>query len=53
MNYKHDVVISEDEYIMFLKWSINDPPYEWEFTKNARIKKLQGNFSVFVDMFIK
>ncbi len=53
MNYKHDVVISEDEYIMFLMWSINDPPNEWEFTRNARIKELQGNSSVFVDMFIK
>jgi deoxyribonuclease-1 len=53
MNYKHDVVISEDEYLMFLKWSINDPLNDWEFTRNARIKELQGNSSVFVDMFIK
>jgi deoxyribonuclease-1 len=53
MNYKHDVVISEDEYIMFLMWSINDPPNEWEFTRNARIKELQGNSSAFVDMFVK
>ena len=53
MNYKHDVAISEDEYLMFLKWSINDPPNEWEFTRNARIKELQGNSSVFVDMFIE
>jgi deoxyribonuclease-1 len=30
-----------------------NPPNEWEFIKNARIKKLQGNSSVFVDMFIK
>jgi deoxyribonuclease-1 len=53
MNYKHGVIIYEDEYLMFLKWSINGPPIEWEFTRNARIKELQGNSSVFIDMFIK
>ena len=53
MNYKHGVVISEAEYLMFLKWSIKDQPNEWEFTRNVRIKELQGNSSIFVDMFIK
>jgi deoxyribonuclease-1 len=52
MNYKHDVVITEDEYLMFLKWSQQDPPAEWEFIRNTRIKELQGNSNVFVDMFV-
>jgi len=52
MNYKHDVVVPEDEYLMFLKWSINDPPDEWEVIRNGRIKELQGNSNTFVDMFI-
>ena len=37
---------------MFLKWSRRDPPNEWEFIRNARIKAIQGNSNVFVDMFI-
>jgi deoxyribonuclease-1 len=52
MNYKHDVVVPEDEYLMFLKWSQQDPPAEWEFIRNTRIKGLQGNSNVFVDMFV-
>jgi deoxyribonuclease-1 len=52
MNYKHDVVITEDEHLMFLKWSQQDPPAEWEFIRNTRIKGLQGNSNVFVDMFV-
>jgi deoxyribonuclease-1 len=52
MNYKHDLVVPEDEYLMFLKWSIKDPPDEWEVIRNGRIKELQGNSNTFVDMFI-
>jgi deoxyribonuclease-1 len=52
MNYKHNVVVPEDEYLMFLKWSIKDPPDEWEVIRNGRIKELQGNSNTFVDMFI-
>jgi deoxyribonuclease-1 len=51
MNHKHNVAISEDELLMFLKWSRIDPPSEWEFIRNARIKEIQGNSNVFVDMF--
>lgn len=51
MNYKHNVVISEDELLMFLKWSRIDPPSEWEFIRNTRIKTIQGNSNIFVDMF--
>jgi deoxyribonuclease-1 len=52
MNYKHDVVVPEDEYLMFLKWSLNDPPDEWGVIRNVRIKELQGSSNIFVDMFI-
>lgn len=51
MSYKHDVDISEEEYLMFLRWSLSDPPDEWEFIRNSRIKELQGNSNIFVDMF--
>lgn len=51
MNHKHNVAISEDELLMFLKWSRIDPPSEWEFIRNVRIKEIQGNSNVFVDMF--
>tara|TARA_R110001599_G_scaffold347365_2_gene573566 strand:- start:7870 stop:8463 length:594 start_codon:yes stop_codon:yes gene_type:complete len=51
MNHKHNVAISDDELLMFLKWSRIDPPSEWEFIRNARIKEIQGNSNVFVDMF--
>jgi deoxyribonuclease-1 len=53
MNYEHSVVISKDELLMFLKWSRIDPPSEWEFIRNTRIKEIQGNSNVFVDMFIE
>lgn len=51
MNYKHNVFIPDDEYLMFLRWSLSDPPDEWELTRNSRIKKLQGNSNIFIDMF--
>ena len=51
MNHKHNVAISEDELLMFLKWSRIDPPSEWEFIRNTRVKEIQGNSNVFVDMF--
>lgn len=51
MNHKRNAAISEDELLMFLKWSRIEPPSEWEFIRNARIKEIQGNSNVFVDMF--
>ncbi|WP_231620041.1 endonuclease [Pseudoalteromonas sp. NGC95] len=51
MSYRHNVVIPEDERLMFLRWSLSDPPDEWEYTRNARIKELQGNSNIFIDMF--
>ena len=53
MNYKHGVNLSDEERLMFLRWSLSDPPDEWEFIRNARIKELQGNSNAYVDMFIK
>ena len=53
MSYKHGVNLSEEERLMFLRWSLSDPPDDWEFIRNARIKELQGNSNAYVDMFIK
>jgi len=36
---------------MYLQWSNEDPPEEWEFTRNARIREKQGNGNPFVEMF--
>lgn len=51
MSYRHNVVMPEGERLMFLRWSLSDPPDEWEYTRNARIKELQGNSNIFIDMF--
>jgi deoxyribonuclease-1 len=42
MNYKHDVVVPEDEYLMFLKWSLNDPPDEWGLLGMAELKSFRA-----------
>ena len=36
---------------MFMQWSVQDPPTEWEFTRNQRIRAKQGNGNPFVEMF--
>jgi deoxyribonuclease-1 len=50
VNYKHDIVISEDEYLLHLKWSVRDSPDKWELIRNTIIKNLQGNSNLYVGM---
>ena len=34
---------------MFLKWNREDPPDEWEQSRNDRVEHYQGNRNPFID----
>lgn len=48
---QHNLQLQQGELEMYLKWSNDDPPEQWEFTRNERIRLKQGNGNPFVEMF--
>ncbi len=48
---RHGLQLRQGELETFLQWSQSDPPEQWEFTRNTRIKEKQGNGNPFVEMF--
>ena len=51
MHSQHGVVLQDGELQMYMQWSVDDPPEEWEFERDNRIKLKQGNGNPFVEMF--
>jgi len=51
MHQQHGVVLENGELAMFMEWSLSDPPRDWEFERDDRIKAIQGNGNPFVGMF--
>ena len=51
MHSQHGVVLQDGELQMYMQWSVDDPPEEWEFERDKRIKLKQGNGNPFVEMF--
>ncbi len=47
----HNLQLQQGELETFLQWSNDDPPDQWEFTRNSRIRDKQGNGNPFVEMF--
>jgi deoxyribonuclease I len=43
MNWKHGVVIPDDELKMFIRWDRQDPVSAWERERDRRIIEAQGN----------
>jgi len=43
MNWKHGVVIPEDELRMFIRWNRDDPVSAWEILRDDRIRAIQGD----------
>ena len=48
---RHGLQLQEGELAMYLQWSNADPPDEWEFTRNDRIREKQGNGNPYVEAF--
>lgn len=48
---QHNLQLQQGELEMYLEWSRDDPPEQWEFTRNERIRLKQGNGNPFVEMF--
>ncbi len=48
---RHGLQLLEGELPMYMAWSAGDPPDAFEFTRNARIRKAQGNGNPFVEAF--
>lgn len=40
--------LSEAELLKYWSWHLNDPPTDWERTRDERIEALQGNHNTFV-----
>ena len=51
MHQQHGVVLEGGELEMYMSWSLEDPPEAWEFERDERIKRKQGNGNPFVRMF--
>ena len=51
MAAQHGLELESGELARYIQWSNDDPPEEWEFTRNDRIKAKQGNGNPFVEMF--
>ena len=51
MAAQNGLELESGELARYLKWSNDDPPEAWEFTRNDRIKTKQGNGNPFVEMF--
>lgn len=49
MNWKHGVVISDDELRMFIRWDRADPVSAWEKLRNQRIITVQGNGNPWIE----
>lgn len=47
----HNLQLQQGELEKFLQWSNDDPPEEWEFTRNIRIRAVQGNGNPLVEMY--
>jgi len=48
---RHGLHLEGSELAMYHKWSTEDPPEEWEFVRNDRIRAKQGNGNAFVELF--
>ena len=46
---QHHVLVTEDEWQMFLHWHFDDPVSSWEKTRNTRIREIQGNGNPYVE----
>ena len=51
MTEQHGLELEAGELAMYQQWSQDDPPQAWEFTRNDRIRELQGNGNPFVEAF--
>ncbi|CCN85917.1 putative Endonuclease [Vibrio nigripulchritudo SFn27] len=49
MEMSHGVNISDEQRLLFQRWSEADPVSPWESTRNALIKEKQGNSNPFVE----
>lgn len=50
---QHNLQLQPGELLMYLRWSNDDPPEQWEFDRNERIQLKQGNGNPFVEMFVQ
>ena len=48
---QYGLKLEHGELQMYLEWSAQDQPTEWEFERNDRIKGKQGNGNPFVEMY--
>jgi len=51
--YRYGLLLLDGELDMYLKWSLEDPPDEWEIERNSRIKKVQGNGNPYIDDYYR
>ena len=49
MSYQYKIVLQEDPEDKLRKWHLEDPPDDWEETRNDRIEAIQGNRNPFID----